>query len=113
MVDDHEVAWEFGWRPQGGVGEVTDAFRKWTWLPDPTPLLAVLGTIAANHLDGDPVWTVLVGPPGGGKTEIIQSNRTIPHVRVAATITEAALLSGTPKREKASDTKGGLLKEIG
>jgi hypothetical protein len=34
-------------------------------------------------------------------------------VHPAVTITEAALLSGTPKKEMASGAKGGLLREIG
>jgi len=34
-------------------------------------------------------------------------------VFAVATLTEAALLSGTPKREKAEGAKGGLLREIG
>ena len=48
-----------------------------------------------------------VGPPGSGKTEVLQSLAQLPNVHIAATITEPALLSGTLKRDALG--KGGLL----
>ncbi len=88
-------------------------FQRWLHLPDVGPLYAALGAKAANLLDGDPVWLLLVGPPGSGKSELLAALCTCRDVHPAATLTEAALLSGTPKREKASDAKGGLLRSIG
>jgi hypothetical protein len=88
-------------------------FRRWLLLPDPSPLLAVLGTVAANRLEGDPVWLLLVGPPGGGKSELLSSVAGLHDVHPTATLTEAALLSGSPKREHGDDAKGGLLRSIG
>ena len=88
-------------------------FRRWLYLPDPRALLAVLATVAANRLPGDPVWLVLVGPPGGGKSELLSALSDLLDVHPAATITEAALLSGTPKREQDNSAKGGLLRSIG
>src|SRR6266542_905419 len=95
------------------IAEVVTVFRRWLHLPDPAPLLAVLGAVAANRLDGDPVWLLLVGPPGGGKSELLQAVSCLPNVFPAATLTEAALLSGTPKKEHADGAKGGLLRAIG
>lgn len=88
-------------------------FRRWLHMPDPGALLVTLATVAANRAEGDPLWLLLIGPPGGGKTEILNPLARQPDCHMAATVTEAALLSGTPKREKASDAKGGLLREIG
>ena len=48
------------------LGETVAVFRRWLYLPDPTALYAVLGAVAANRLAGDPVWLLLVGPPGSG-----------------------------------------------
>jgi DNA-binding MarR family transcriptional regulator len=92
---------------------VVDTFERWLYLPDARALYAVLGAAAANMLDGDPVWLLIVGPPGSGKSELLQSLTGLPQVHSAATITEAALLSGTPKRDRDSAAKGGLLREIG
>jgi hypothetical protein len=47
-------------------------FKRWLYLPDAAALLAVLGTVAANRMGGDPLWLLLIGPPGGGKTELLQ-----------------------------------------
>jgi DNA-binding transcriptional ArsR family regulator len=73
----------------------------------------VLGTVAANLLAGDPVWLLLVGSPASGKTEILQAIGSLAHVHATATLTEAGLLSGTPKREKDKAASGGLLRTIG
>jgi hypothetical protein len=87
-------------------------FRKWLHMPDSAALLVTLATVAANRAPGDPVWLLLIGPPGGGKTENLAPLVRLPDCHMAATLTEAALLSGTPKRE-AKDAKGGPLREIG
>jgi hypothetical protein len=67
--------------------------------PDPSPLYAAVGAVAANPLDGDAVWLLLVGPPGGGKSELLSPFSSLPDVHPAATLTESSLLSGSPKRE--------------
>ncbi len=95
------------------LAQVEEVFRRWLYLPDPGALHIVLAAVAANRNEGDPVWVLLVGPPGGGKSEILNSLTGLPDVHPAATLTEAALLSGTPKRDTAADAKGGLLRVIG
>lgn len=95
------------------LDDTVAVFRGWLHLPDPAPLYAVLGTVAANRLAGDPVWLLLVGPPGSGKSELLQSLGALPDIHPCATLTEAALLSGTPKRERADSASGGLLRTIG
>jgi hypothetical protein len=96
------------------LGDVEEVFRKWLSLPDIGLVHTQLGTIAGNLIpDADPVWLMEIGGSGWGKTENLQSASGLPFVHVAATLTEAALLSGTPRKEKATDAKGGLLREIG
>lgn len=95
------------------ITAVEETFRRWLHLPDLGPLYALLGAVAANRLEGDPVWLLLVGPPGGGKTELLNTLGGVPDTYPAATITEAALLSGVPRKEHAQGAKGGLLREIG
>jgi energy-coupling factor transporter ATP-binding protein EcfA2 len=95
------------------VRETVDTFRRWLHMDDADSLLATLGTVAANNLDGDPVWLLLVGPPGGGKSEILNSLSGLSFTRSAGTLTEASLLSGTPKKDVGQQARGGLLREIG
>lgn len=95
------------------IDEVLETFERWLILPDHTPVLAVLGTIAANYLPGDPVWLAVIAPPSSAKTEILNATAELPHVVRAATLTPAGLLSGTPKKQQAKGAKGGLLQQIG
>ena len=95
------------------IERVLDIFSEWLLLADPTPIYAVLGTVAANMLDGDPVWLGIVGPPSSAKTEILNSTSLLPNIVQAATLTPAGLLSGTPKKQRAKGTAGGLLQQIG
>jgi hypothetical protein len=88
-------------------------FRRWLYLPDTGFLEFVLAVIAANRLDGDPVWGLGVGPPGGGKSEILNAVSQLEDAHPAGTLTEASLLSGTPKKDRATGSRGGLLHEIG
>lgn len=113
QLDDVTVARVQGWTGRADLGEVVATFQRWLYLPDPAPLLAVLGAVAANRLQGDPVWLVLVGPPGGGKSELLSAVGGLERVHPTGTLTEASLLSGTPKREVDTDAKGGLLRAIG
>lgn len=95
------------------LNSARDTFRGWLHLPDTGTLDVVLGTVAANRLAGDPVWTLLVGPPGGGKSEILNAISHLSDTHPAGTLTEASLLSGTPKKDVGEGSKGGLLRAIG
>ena len=94
------------------LDECVATFRKYMHLPDPGSIHVALATIIANRAEGDPVWTLIVGGPASGKTEPVLTMRDEPDCYLSGPITEAALLSGTPKRE-AKGSKGGLLHEIG
>jgi energy-coupling factor transporter ATP-binding protein EcfA2 len=111
-VDDG-VRQEFMYRVTAALEDLTRTFRAWMHLPDLTPLYATLGTVAANYMAGDALWLMIVGPPGCGKTVIIGALNGLPDVHPISTLTESALLSGTPVKEKAKGTAGGLLREIG
>jgi DNA-binding MarR family transcriptional regulator len=99
--------------PARALGEVVAAFESWLYLPDSTIVLVALGTVAANLLEGSPLWMLLVAPPGGGKTETLGAISSLPDVYPTAVLTEASLLSGSPNRDRAQGAKGGLLRELG
>lgn len=95
------------------IERVRSTFRRYLYLPDPTPLEVTLATVAANRMPGDPVWTLVIGPPSSGKTEIVNSTLGLPHMHAASEITVAGLLSGTGRKDKSRQATGGLLKEVG
>jgi Bifunctional DNA primase/polymerase, N-terminal/Primase C terminal 1 (PriCT-1) len=99
--------------PELGLADVFASFRRWLHLPDAGAICVALATVVANRLPGDPVWLLLVGASSSGKTEVLVSLAGLEEVEPAATLTEAALLSGVPRREVASGASGGLLRKIG
>jgi hypothetical protein len=99
--------------PSKTLDEVVAAFQRWLLLDDLGPVYAVLGTVAANLLDGEPVWTGIIGPPSSAKTEILNALSRLRDVVAVGVLTMAGLLSGTPKHQKDSGAAGGLLRRIG
>ena len=88
-------------------------FQSWLLLPDPSPVLVALATVAANFGTGRPVWLLLLGPPSSGKTEILQTLESIPKIFPASDLTVGGLLSGSKRSERRPESKGGLLGEVG
>ena len=95
------------------LDQVLTVFRRWLYLPDSGMVEIALATVAANRIRGDPVWLLLTGPPSSGKTETLNALLRLPSMYPVATLTEAALLSGTSRRDRTPDATGGLLCEIG
>lgn len=95
------------------LAAVRQTFQSWLYMPDTGALDMALAAVVANRGAGDPVWLLLVGVPGSGKTEILNAMGASPDVYPVGAITEGSLLSGTSKKEKAADAKGGLLRQIG
>jgi len=96
------------------LAEVEKTFGIWIRDDDPIPTRAVLAAYVANRkLDGDPVWLMLVGGSGVGKTERLIPLAVMPDVVLESSITgPAALLSGTGKKERAKNATGGLLRKL-
>src|SRR5260370_10458000 len=55
----------------------------------------------------------IVGAPSTAKSEILFAASDLPWIISAAKVTEAALLSGTPTRERHKTATGGLLRQVG
>jgi hypothetical protein len=98
--------------PSYTIDNVVKVFRKWLILPSATPVYAMLGAVAANLLEGEPVWLGLIAPPSSAKTELLNSVTGLPSLVHAATITPSGLLSGTPKKQQDKGARGGLLRQI-
>src|SRR6266852_1662792 len=70
--------------------------------------------IAAHELtDGPPVWPMLVAPPGGGKTTLIDPIESLPNVHSVDKLTPNTFLSGQIGGNKRGQRKASLLHRIG
>jgi len=100
--------------PQSPIHALAVEYQDYLHFPDPTPLYATMGAMAANLIPGNPVWLMLIGPPSCGKTELLNSLMGIPRVHGVSSIKgPGALLSGTSKKDRARDATGGLLRLVG
>jgi hypothetical protein len=73
---------------------IHETYRKWLYLPYTDVLDVMYGTMLANRLEGDPLWLFLVAPPGGTKTELINSISDAPNVVTTSSLTPKSLVSG-------------------
>ena len=99
--------------PRSPIEDTLKVFREWLLLDDDTPVLAMLGAVAANMLSGDAIWLGIIAPPSSAKTEMLITLVNIPHTEMVGTVSVAGLLSGTPRQQRAAGAKGGLLQKIG
>ena len=80
--------------PTKYIDGVHEEIAQYQLIVDEEALDIVLSVAVANFLPGDPVWLLLVGPPGGGKTELLnmftESDRSMP----ISKLTKNTLLSG-------------------
>lgn len=96
------------------IERLTEHVRTVLYLPDPSPLYVLMGAVAANIIEGPPVWLLFVGPPSCGKTEILNSLLDVPRVvGVSDVAGEAAFLSGSPTKDLRRDSTGGILRQTG
>jgi hypothetical protein len=98
----------------GHLAATHELFHRWLGSSyDVQALDAVLAAAAAARFGGDPPWLLVVAASGAAKTETVMP-LTGADATVVSTITgEAALLSGTSRKERAADASGGLLRKIG
>ncbi len=102
--------------PPMTLAQVEQVYAKWLGDHDLVPLRTVLAAVTANLIMGsnEPVWIMVVGGSGFGKTETIAPLSALPLVHMASSISsEGALLSATPKRDTTKGATGGMLAQIG
>lgn len=101
-------------RPKTLVHQLASRVQDYIHFPDPEPLYAVLGTVAGNMLAGTPVWLMLVGGPGTGRTTLLMTLSGLDRTHVVSNVSgPGSFLSATGRRDKTKDSDGGLLKRTG
>ncbi len=78
--------------------------------PDLEAARTIFAAVVAHRLTGQPVWLMLVAPPGSMKTELLESLGGLPRVHVIDRVTPNSFLSGQMARSRAP---ASLLHRIG
>lgn len=100
--------------PSTPIHRLTCALRDHLHLADPFPVYILLAALVANYAEGRPLWLMLVGPPSCGKSELLNTLLALPGVIEAGPMSsEGAFLSGSRRKERTSESTGGLLRQIG
>lgn len=76
------------------IEDVFKVFRKWLHINSTDGIEMALATVLSNELQGDPVWLFLVAPPGGSKTEIMNTFSLCSRTYTTSSLTPHALISG-------------------
>ena len=88
--------------------DVKNAYREVFYLEDDSVLDLLMATVIATYMKSNSIWLLIVGPPSGGKSELINSFFKVPFVHEVSDMTENTFLSGMNSIKEAS-----LLKKIG
>ena len=96
------------------LAEAHAVFRRWLGQDyEIATLDAMLAVAASERLSGDPPWLLIISGSGNAKTETVMATSGL-DAHVVSTITsDAALLSASPRRQRAKGSTGGLLRKIG
>lgn len=79
--------------------KLCEVIDKWLLLPDKNVIKVTLGTIIAHNLESDPLWLMLVAPPSGTKTEIINCLSALPFIYELSDLTPQTFASGMPGKD--------------
>src|SRR5262245_7653812 len=103
-----------GLQPCCTLDDLHNVFRKWLGNEyEMDAIDAAAATAAAERLDGDPLWLLIVSGPGAAKTETVQALSGC-GAHITSTIqSEGALLSATSAKSRSKKATGGLLRKIG
>ncbi len=69
--------------------------------PDLEAVRVLFAAVAAHRLPGQPVWLMLVAPPGSCKTELLEALGGLPTVHLVDRLTPNSFLSGQVARARA------------
>ncbi len=94
---------------------VEDVLGRYYYQPDLQAAHGLYAALAAHNLPGQPVWPMLVAPPGSMKTDLLQALDGLPCVHLIDRVTLNTFLSGQIKdgQRPATGNSSSLLHRIG
>jgi hypothetical protein len=105
--------------PPTPLAGVLATYHRWLAFENDWPVYVTLGTVAANLLEGKPVWLGIVGPSSSAKTELLNSVSCLldsagrRYTHEVETFSPAGLLSGSSRKARALGATGGVLVQLG
>lgn len=81
--------------------------------PDVQGARAVYAAVAAHQLEGQPVWPMIVAPPGSGKTETLDPLQGLEGVHFIDSVTPNTFISGQIQEDKSGGRASSLLERVG
>jgi len=72
-------------------------YKKWLFLEDTKRIDIVLATYITQFLEGTPIWLIIVGASGDGKTEQLNALKECENIHIEHNLTSKTLVSGNPK----------------
>lgn len=91
------------------LDDVHDAFKKWLHLKTTDHIDLALAMALSRHKKGTPIWIILIGSSGSGKSVLIRSLSGIPDSRMIDEITSNTLASAYKYKGKAAKDLGYYL----
>lgn len=94
--------------------KLTEAICQYYFSPDTQVIRIILAATAAHNLKGQPVWVMLIGPPGSMKTSIVQGLDGMSKVHLVDQVTPKSFISGQMQDpNKPASQSPSLLHRIG
>jgi hypothetical protein len=83
--------------PALDLAGLKQAFSRWLLIEDDAFLPVLTGAVLAHRLGGEPVWLLLVAPPGGTKSEPLRTLYGYPGMYPLSDLTARTFASGLDK----------------
>jgi hypothetical protein len=91
------------------IQDIKNEYKKTFYLEDDFVIDLLIATVISTYLKCDNIWTLIVGPSSGGKSELINMFFKLKFVHQISDMTENTLLSGMAT----GDTEASFLNRMG
>ena len=82
--------------------DLEKVYHKWMLIPDKGVIKFICALYIANRIPGKALWAFIIGPSGGGKTELLNPLLELSDVVPISLLTPNTFLSGMPGKGDAS-----------
>lgn len=92
------------------LSELYTVYKNWLYLEDTKRIDIVLAAYLTQYMEGTPIWLIMVGNSGDGKTEQMMALKTCANFQLLHSITSKTLVSGIKDvKDLAPDLNGKVV----